>query len=220
MATRSVDPSKTIFEFPVIKDPDRKIAAALGLIEPVATSGKLLSLATWAVVIINPDSELVLSLHYPLCMDCNMTEIIRCVKALQISSLPEAPPPETRGSAVPPNAGDPVSPVSRGASPGLQCDRSPEDSSVAVSAPPAVPACERDLLPSGHSDLLCVEAFRDTPFACRVRPTRANGHPLDSDLVADTVLAFMNAFSATQGRCSIDRDGAIQLYAANAPISW
>jgi len=38
-----------------------------------------------AVFIINPDNKLMLSLNYPACVGRNMDEIVRCVKALQVS---------------------------------------------------------------------------------------------------------------------------------------
>ena len=37
------------------------------------------------VFIINPENKLMLSLNYPACVGRNMTEIVRCVQALQLS---------------------------------------------------------------------------------------------------------------------------------------
>jgi peroxiredoxin 6 len=44
-----------------------------------------LPLTIRAVFIINPENKLMLSLNYPACVGRNMDEIVRCVKALQLS---------------------------------------------------------------------------------------------------------------------------------------
>ena len=45
----------------------------------------ILQLTIRAVFIINPENKLMLSLNYPACVGRNMDEIVRCVKALQLS---------------------------------------------------------------------------------------------------------------------------------------
>jgi len=101
VATLSVDPVKSHNEwlrdvvahcenkieikFPIIGDADRSISKAYGMID-VGTSDKQdLPLTIRAVFIINPDNKLMLTLNYPACVGRNMDEIVRCVKALQLS---------------------------------------------------------------------------------------------------------------------------------------
>jgi len=101
VATLSVDPVKSHEEwlrdvvahcendievkFPIIGDPDRSISTAYGMIDPGTSDDQDLPLTIRAVFIINPDNKLMLSLNYPACVGRNMDEILRCVKALQLS---------------------------------------------------------------------------------------------------------------------------------------
>ena len=101
VATLSVDPVKSHSEwltdvvahcennieikFPIIGDADRSISTAYGMIDPGTSDGQTLPLTIRAVFIINPENKLMLSLNYPACVGRNMDEIVRCVKALQLS---------------------------------------------------------------------------------------------------------------------------------------
>jgi 1-Cys peroxiredoxin 6 len=101
VATLSVDPvkshedwlidvvahceNKIDVKFPIIGDPDRKISMAYGMIDPGSSDEQALPLTIRAVFIINPENKLMLSLNYPACVGRNMDEIVRCVKALQLS---------------------------------------------------------------------------------------------------------------------------------------
>lgn len=101
VATLSVDPVKSHTEwltdvvahcenkieikFPIIGDPDRSISTAYGMIDPGTSGDQSLPLTIRAVFIINPENKLMLSLNYPACVGRNMDEIVRCVKALQLS---------------------------------------------------------------------------------------------------------------------------------------
>lgn len=101
LATLSVDPVKSHEEwlrdvvahcenkievkFPIIGDADRSISKAYGMIDPGTSEKQGLPLTIRAVFIINPDNKLMLSLNYPACVGRNMDEIVRCVKALQLS---------------------------------------------------------------------------------------------------------------------------------------
>lgn len=101
VATLSVDPvkshdewlrdvvahceNKIKIEFPIIADQDRKISVKYGMIDPGNLDEQKLPLTIRAVFIINPEKKLMLSLNYPACVGRNMDEIVRCVKALQIS---------------------------------------------------------------------------------------------------------------------------------------
>jgi 1-Cys peroxiredoxin 6 len=66
-------------------DPDRKISMAYGMIDPGTSDEQSLPLTIRAVFIINPENKLMLNLNYPACVGRNMDEIVRCVKALQLS---------------------------------------------------------------------------------------------------------------------------------------
>ena len=101
VATLSVDPVKSHTEwlddvvahceneidikFPIIGDADRSISTAYGMIDPGTSGSQDLPLTIRAVFIINPENKLMLSLNYPACVGRNMDEIVRCVKALQLS---------------------------------------------------------------------------------------------------------------------------------------
>merc|ERR1719498_1599488 len=101
LATLSVDPVKSHEEwlrdvvahcenkieikFPIIGDADRSISTAYGMIDPGTSDKQDLPLTIRAVFIINPDNKLMLTLNYPACVGRNMDEIVRCVKALQLS---------------------------------------------------------------------------------------------------------------------------------------
>ena len=54
-------------------------------VDPVKSAEQSLPLTIRAVFIINPENKLMLSLNYPACVGRNMDEIVRCVKALQLS---------------------------------------------------------------------------------------------------------------------------------------
>lgn len=101
VATLSVDPvkshddwlkdvvahceNKVDIKFPIIGDSDRKISTLYGMIDAGSSSEQSLPLTIRAVFIINPENKLMLSLNYPACVGRNMDEIVRCVKALQLS---------------------------------------------------------------------------------------------------------------------------------------
>eukprot|EP00567_Pseudictyota_dubia_P004884 CAMPEP_0197451502 /NCGR_PEP_ID=MMETSP1175-20131217/29110_1 /TAXON_ID=1003142 /ORGANISM="Triceratium dubium, Strain CCMP147" /LENGTH=313 /DNA_ID=CAMNT_0042984237 /DNA_START=75 /DNA_END=1016 /DNA_ORIENTATION=- len=101
VATLSVDPVKSHEEwlkdvvahcendievkFPIIGDHDRSISTAYGMIDPGTSDDQDLPLTIRAVFIINPENKLMLTLNYPACVGRNTDEIVRCVKALQLS---------------------------------------------------------------------------------------------------------------------------------------
>jgi alkyl hydroperoxide reductase subunit AhpC len=101
VATLSVDPVKSHEEwlrdvvahcenkievkFPIIGDNDRSICTAYRMIDPGTSDDQQLPLTIRAVFIVNPENKLMLSLNYPACVGRNMDEIVRCVKALQLS---------------------------------------------------------------------------------------------------------------------------------------
>ncbi|EEC46031.1 predicted protein, partial [Phaeodactylum tricornutum CCAP 1055/1] len=72
-------------KFPIIADESRDISTAYGMIDPWTSDRQDLPLTIRCVFIINPENKLMLSLNYPACVGRNMSEIVRCVKALQLS---------------------------------------------------------------------------------------------------------------------------------------
>jgi len=101
VATLSVDPVKSHekwledvvahcegdieVKFPIIGDSDRSISTAYGMIDPGTSDDQQLPLTIRAVFIVNPENKLMLTLNYPACVGRNTDEIVRCVKALQLS---------------------------------------------------------------------------------------------------------------------------------------
>jgi alkyl hydroperoxide reductase subunit AhpC len=82
---QSEDEPISSIDFPIIADVNRDIATAYGMIDPWTSDRQELPLTIRCVFIINPEHKLMLSLNYPACVGRNMTEIVRCVKALQLS---------------------------------------------------------------------------------------------------------------------------------------
>ena len=101
VATLSVDPvkshqdwltdvvahceNKIEIKFPIIGDQDRSISTKYGMIDPGTSDAQSLPLTIRMVFIINPENKLMLNMNYPACVGRNMDEIVRCVKALQLS---------------------------------------------------------------------------------------------------------------------------------------
>jgi len=101
LATLSVDPVKSHTEwltdvvahcenkieikFPIIGDSDRSISTKFGMIDPGTSEGQTLPLTIRAVFMVNPDNKLMLTMNYPACVGRNMDEIVRTMKALQLS---------------------------------------------------------------------------------------------------------------------------------------
>jgi 1-Cys peroxiredoxin 6 len=80
-----IEEEKIEIKFPIIVDSDRGISTAFGMIDPWSSDRQSLPLTIRAIFIINPDNKLMLTLHYPACVGRNMNEVVRCVKALQLS---------------------------------------------------------------------------------------------------------------------------------------
>lgn len=68
--------------FPLIADPDRKIADVYGMIHPNASD----TLTVRSVYIIGPDKKLKLSLTYPASTGRNFDEILRAIDSLQLTA--------------------------------------------------------------------------------------------------------------------------------------
>ena len=72
----------TALNFPLIADPDRKIADLYGMIHPNASD----TLTVRSVYIIGPDKKLKLSLTYPASTGRNFEEILRVIDSLQLTA--------------------------------------------------------------------------------------------------------------------------------------
>ncbi len=68
--------------FPLIADPDRKIANLYGMIHPNADD----TLTVRSVYVIGPDKKLKLTLTYPASTGRNFSEILRVIDSLQLTA--------------------------------------------------------------------------------------------------------------------------------------
>ncbi|MGO9675149.1 MAG: peroxiredoxin [Methylocella sp.] len=68
--------------FPLIADPDRKIANLYGMIHPNASD----TLTVRSVFIIGPDKKIKLTLTYPASTGRNFDEVLRVIDSLQLTS--------------------------------------------------------------------------------------------------------------------------------------
>lgn len=74
------DTQNTTLRFPIVADPDRKIAELYGMIHP----GQSKTEAVRSVFIIDPNKKLRLTMTYPMSVGRNFDEILRVIDALQI----------------------------------------------------------------------------------------------------------------------------------------
>ena len=72
----------TALNFPLIADPDRKIAGLYGMIHPKAND----TLTVRSVYVIGPDKKLKLTLTYPASTGRNFEEILRVIDSLQLTA--------------------------------------------------------------------------------------------------------------------------------------
>ena len=69
------------FDFPIIADIDMKVAKLYGMLQPNESA----TAAVRAVFFIDPSKKIRLIMYYPLNVGRNMDEILRALKALQVS---------------------------------------------------------------------------------------------------------------------------------------
>lgn len=72
----------TTVEFPIIADPDRKIADLYGMIHPNASA----TATVRSVFIIGPDKKVKLTLTYPASTGRNFDELLRVIDSLQLTA--------------------------------------------------------------------------------------------------------------------------------------
>jgi thioredoxin-dependent peroxiredoxin len=75
------DTQKAVVGFPILADPDRKVATLYGMIHP----GQSTTVTVRSVFIIDPQKKLRLTLTYPLNVGRNFDEIVRVIDALQLA---------------------------------------------------------------------------------------------------------------------------------------
>jgi alkyl hydroperoxide reductase subunit AhpC len=75
------DTQKAVVGFPILADPDRKVATLYGMIHP----GQSTTVTVRSVFIIDPQKKLRLTLTYPLNVGRNFDEIVRAIDALQLA---------------------------------------------------------------------------------------------------------------------------------------
>src|SRR5665213_3656653 len=68
--------------FPLIGDPDRKVADLYGMIHPNASD----TMTVRSVFVIGPDHKIKLTITYPASTGRNLVEILRVIDSLQLSS--------------------------------------------------------------------------------------------------------------------------------------
>lgn len=73
---------RTTMNFPIIADPDRKVAALYDMIHPNVDDKATVR----SVFIIGPDKKIKLTLTYPMSCGRNFAEILRCIDSLQLSA--------------------------------------------------------------------------------------------------------------------------------------
>jgi alkyl hydroperoxide reductase subunit AhpC len=76
------DTQNTTVNFPIIADPDRKVADLYGMIHPNASD----TLTVRSVFIIGPDKKIKLTLTYPASTGRNFQEILRVIDSLQLTA--------------------------------------------------------------------------------------------------------------------------------------
>ena len=85
------DTQNTTLTFPIVADPDLKIAKLYGMIHPSESD----TAAVRSVFLIDPAAKVRLIMTYPMAVGRNFDEILRCLDALQTS--------DARGVALPAN---------------------------------------------------------------------------------------------------------------------
>ncbi|PCJ74206.1 MAG: peroxidase [Rhodobacteraceae bacterium] len=71
----------TDLQFPIVADPDLRVAKLYGMIHPEASD----TAAVRSVFIIDPDNKIRLTMTYPMNVGRNFDEILRVIDALQIA---------------------------------------------------------------------------------------------------------------------------------------
>ncbi|WP_417675332.1 peroxiredoxin [Roseibium sp.] len=76
------DTQGVALNFPLIADPDRKVATAYGMIHPNAND----TLTVRSLFVIGPDKKIKLKIEYPASTGRNFDEVIRVIDSLQLTA--------------------------------------------------------------------------------------------------------------------------------------
>jgi alkyl hydroperoxide reductase subunit AhpC len=76
------DTQGTSVDFPIIADPDRRVAGLYGMIHPNASD----TVTVRSVFVIGPDKKVKLTITYPQSTGRNFQEILRVIDSLQLTS--------------------------------------------------------------------------------------------------------------------------------------
>jgi alkyl hydroperoxide reductase subunit AhpC len=76
------DTQNTTMNFPIIADPDRKVADLYGMIHPNASD----TMTVRSVFVIGPDKKVKLTITYPAATGRNFAEILRVIDSLQLTA--------------------------------------------------------------------------------------------------------------------------------------
>jgi len=71
--------------YPLLADPDRKIAAAYGMLNNTETTAAGLPMTVRSVFVIDPSKKIRLVMTYPASCGRNFNEILRCIDSLQLT---------------------------------------------------------------------------------------------------------------------------------------
>lgn len=103
------DSSDKSLPYPILADPNRRLAVQLGMLDPKEKDGTGMPLTARCVFIVGPDKKLKLSLLYPATTGRNFDEILRVIDSLQLTQrLPCATPVDWKPGQrvmIPPNVG-------------------------------------------------------------------------------------------------------------------
>jgi len=78
--------AKKELSYPIIADPERKLAVKFGMLDPDEIDAKGIPLPARAVFIVGADKKLKLSILYPATTGRNFDEIIRVIDSLQLTA--------------------------------------------------------------------------------------------------------------------------------------
>lgn len=73
------------FPYPIIEDESRKLATALGMLDPAELDSRGIPVSARAVFIIDPNKKMRLSILYPATTGRNFDEILRVVESLLLT---------------------------------------------------------------------------------------------------------------------------------------
>jgi len=76
------DTQGVALNFPLIADPDRKVATAYGMIHPNASD----TLTVRSLFVIGPDKKIKLKIEYPASTGRNFDEVLRVIDSLQLTA--------------------------------------------------------------------------------------------------------------------------------------